>query len=165
MKHIQFIKPEECYIRSYWEAFDAIAKEKIYLAADEAFPYHETVSFVKDNIAKNIPQLFAIDTELDLCVGWCDALPKEETIGYLGMGLLPAYREQGIGTKLIEQILKLSKNYGYQTITLDVLKSNVRAIHVYEKLGFRQIHAVTEGFVCHGALIDEAVVQMSLDLK
>jgi len=150
---IKLIKPEACYIISYWETFDAICKEQIYLAAPEAFPLESTISFVKSAMANNIPMLFAIDTKTDRCIGWCDAMPKTETVGYLGTGLLPDYREQGLGKKLIKEIITLSKAYGYHQIDLDVNSSNHRAIHVYKQLGFSLTGPVTEG-----------VLQMTLDL-
>ncbi|WP_227820772.1 hypothetical protein [Clostridioides sp. ZZV15-6383] len=46
MEGIKFIKPEEKYIYSYWQTFDKIAKERKYLAMDEAFPFEETVEFI-----------------------------------------------------------------------------------------------------------------------
>ena len=46
---IKFIKAEEKYIYSYWQTFDKIAKERKYLAMDEAFPFEETVELIKKN--------------------------------------------------------------------------------------------------------------------
>jgi hypothetical protein len=60
MKMIEFIKPQENYIKSYWEAFTAICGEKIYLAATNPFPLDSTIDFVKSAIDKNIPMLFVI---------------------------------------------------------------------------------------------------------
>jgi len=161
---INFIKPEERYIKSYWEAFDTITKENIYLASTEAFPLEGTIEFVRSSIEKNIPQLFVIDTETDRCVGWCDALPKTETVGYLGTGLLFKYREQGIGKRLIQKVIDLSKEYGYYCIELDVRSSNKRAIHVYKHLGFIITDIVKDGFTFMDNVVTEDVVQMKLDL-
>lgn len=164
MGKVKFIKPEERYIRSYWENFDKIAKERKYLAMNEAFPFEGTVEFIKDAIDKDYPHLFIIDLENDRCVGWCDASPKTGTIGYLGMGILPEYRGIGLGSNVLKQIIELSKVYGYKKIELDVLKSNCRAIHVYESLGFIQTNVVTGGFVWKDNLVKEDVVQMEIKL-
>jgi len=161
---IKLIKPEERYIQSYWEAFDAICKEQIYLATPEAFPLENTIKFVKSAIEKNLPMRFAIDTKTDRAIGWCDATPKTKTIGYLGTGLLPPYREQGIGTQLIKEIIALSKAYGYHQIDLDVHSSNSRAIHVYKQLGFTVTNIVKEEYTCKGHPVPEDVIQMTLDL-
>ena len=50
------------------------------------------------------------------------------------------YRNQGIGTDLVEYILQRGCKMGITAFTLEVRKSNLAAIHLYEKLGF-----VTEG--------------------
>ena len=161
---IQFIKPEEKHIQSYWETFGAICKEGIYLGALEPFPLESTIEFVKDNIAKNVPMLFVIDTKLDRCVGWCDAMPKTETVGYLGTGLLSEYRELGLGKKLITEIIELSKVYGYHQIDLEVRSANARAVHVYTKLGFRTTNIIKGGFILTEDATPEDLVQMSLSL-
>lgn len=163
---ITFVRPESKYIPSFWQAFDTIAKEGKYLAALEAFPIESTVELVNQVIEENIPQLFAIDTELDICVGWCDALPKDETgsAGYIGTGLLKEYREKGFGSKMLEEIIALSRAYGYQRLELDVRASNQRAIHVYEKLGFTICNRVQDGFTLLGHTVAEDVVQMELSL-
>jgi len=160
-----FTKPETRYIQSYWEAVDAICKERIYLASNEVFPLESTIEFVTSCMDNNIPQLFVIETATDRCVGWCDAVPKSETVGYLGTGLLPQYREQGIGKRLIQEVITLSKEYGFHAIELDVRSSNTRAIHVYQQLGFVMIGVVTGGFTFRDSTVAEDIVQMSLELK
>lgn len=162
---VTFIKPKMQYVQSYWETLDSIAKEGIYLASTQAFPMESTIEFIQSSIEKNLPHLFVIDTETDRCVGWCDAMPKGEAMGYLGTGLLPEYREQGIGKRLIGEIIRLSRDYGYRRINLDVRASNKRAIHVYEQLGFYTTGIVKGGLVLMGNAISEDVVQMSLNLS
>ena len=162
---IEFIKPQEKYIKSYWEAFAAICEEKIYLAATNPFPLENTIEFVKSAIDRNIPMLFVIDTAIDRCVGWCDAMPKTDETGYLGTGLLPEYRENGIGKKLIDDLINMSRDYGYRNIELDVRGSNKRAIHVYEQCGFQIKYTIKDGFEFMGNTISEEVVHMNLDLS
>lgn len=61
MVKVKFIKPQEQYIPSYWETFDTIAKERKYLAMNEAFPFESTVEFIKEAIVRDFPHLFIID--------------------------------------------------------------------------------------------------------
>lgn len=150
------------YVHSYWETFDTIAKEGKYLAAIEAFPIHSAIELVNMIIQKNIPQLLVIDTDKKACVGWCDELTKEDTVGYVGIGLLKEYRERGIGSKLLGQIIELSRRYFYRRLELDVRSSNTRAIHVYEKFGFAIYNVVTDGFALGESIVPEDVTQMQL---
>lgn len=91
------IEPTEEYIISYSEVLDTVAREKIYLAKLEGFPLEETKTFMRNTIEKKTPFLLAVNTDTNQVVGWCDAQPKTEKIGYLGLGLLRDYRGQGIG--------------------------------------------------------------------
>lgn len=53
---------------------------------------------------------------------------------------LGKFRQKGIGRKLLVQLMKEGADMGVEAFTLEVRKSNVSAIHLYESLGF-----VTEG--------------------
>jgi RimJ/RimL family protein N-acetyltransferase len=73
-------------------------------------------------------------------VGWCDIVrvPMEgfSHTGRLGMGLLAAYRGQGIGRRLATAAIEAARAAGMERIELEVLASNTTAIQLYEKLGF-----------------------------
>jgi RimJ/RimL family protein N-acetyltransferase len=57
---------------------------------------------------------------------------------YIGMDILPLYRNQGIGTELYRQFLpEILKYFEVDEIYLEVLEMNYRAIKVYEKVGFK----------------------------
>ena len=48
-------------------------------------------------------------------------------------------RNQGIATQLINKLLQVAKEKNIKKITLEVNESNLPAIHLYEKLGFKTI--------------------------
>ena len=54
------------------------------------------------------------------------------------MGILPAYRGQGIGTRLLEHTLQKAKEFGLEKIVLQVYDTNTSARALYEKMGFTQ---------------------------
>lgn len=72
----------------------------------------------------------------------------QEIIGYCGIwGVLDegqitnvAVRTEdqgnGVGFKMLEELLFIGRNEGLQQYTLEVRKSNIKAIRLYEKLGF-----------------------------
>ena len=49
------------------------------------------------------------------------------------------YRNQGIGTKLMGHLVSLAINYRVVNITLEVRVSNIIAINLYKKFGFREV--------------------------
>ena len=56
--------------------------------------------------------------------------------GNLGMALLDGYREQGIGTRLMEACIVWARDAGLDKLWLEVWPRNARAIALYEKMGF-----------------------------
>ena len=49
------------------------------------------------------------------------------------------YRNQGIGTLLLENLILLAKELNISTLFLEVNEQNKPAIHLYEKLGFKKL--------------------------
>ena len=89
-----------------------------------------------------------LDNQLSL---WLVAVDGERLAGYIGsqsvcgesdmmnVAVDPAYRRQGIGEKLVEQLAISLKAAGNQCLTLEVRASNAPAIALYTKLGFAQV--------------------------
>ena len=64
----------------------------------------------------------------------------------LAISLYKAYRGQGIGTQLMEMILALLKEKGYERLSLAVQKANY-AVRMYEKVGFKTVDENDEEFI------------------
>jgi ribosomal protein S18 acetylase RimI-like enzyme len=63
--------------------------------------------------------------------------------------VIPAYRGQGIGTRIIKNLLNTAHTAGYPTIEIGVLAKNTRARHLYERLGFKPVRTIQHR-VAHG---------------
>lgn len=50
--------------------------------------------------------------------------------------VLEEYRNRGIASKLIEEVIKIGKKNNIINITLEVRKNNSKAINLYKKYGF-----------------------------
>ncbi len=72
-------------------------------------------------------------------LGWCRLLAEDESSESidLGIGLLPEYRQRGIGPALIQSALNWAVLAGYRCVTLNVHPDNDRARHVFERCGFQ----------------------------
>jgi RimJ/RimL family protein N-acetyltransferase len=86
-------------------------------------------------------------------VGWCDIrrhdFPAHAHRGTLGMGIVPAYRGQGLGLRLLKTTVERAGDAGFVRIELAVYVDNTRAIALYEKAGF-----VREGVQRDAVLVD-----------
>lgn len=76
---------------------------------------------------------------------------EKKVVGYIGawisfteaqitnVAIDPDYRHRGIGEAMIREFLSKVKAYGVNAATLEVRPSNIVAIHLYQKLGFRSV--------------------------
>src|SRR6266478_314634 len=138
METVKIVPIKRAYIDSFHRTLDIVARERRYLSFLEAPPIESTRAFILDNIERRYPQLVAISA--DEVVGWCDVTPKPRPIyahvGVLGMGLLPQFRRQGVGTRLIRPTLVMARDFGFSRIELTVRENNTGAIELYKKVGF-----------------------------
>ena len=56
--------------------------------------------------------------------------------GVLGIALLPEFRRQGIGARLIQQTLGAAQAFGLCRVELTVRENNAVAIELYKRVGF-----------------------------
>lgn len=144
---IQITYGNERFFASFREGLDAVAKERIYIEMIEAPPLAKVAEFQGGLIARNGPVYYAVDG--DKVVGWCDVFPfnnpRQAHRGGLGMGLLSAYRGQGLGTRLMQATLDHAKRFGLEKVELTVYKTNLAAIALYRKFGFHE-EGVVEKF-------------------
>ena len=64
-------------------------------------------------------------------------LIKERHRASVAIAVLKEYWNLGIGTRLMEEVLKLANERGVAQVELDFIEGNERARALYEKLGFK----------------------------
>jgi ribosomal protein S18 acetylase RimI-like enzyme len=140
-------------IEAFQHVTNAVMRERLYMAFLEGFPIDEAAAFVARNLRLGNPQLVADDA--GVVVGWCDirreTIPVYAHCGHLGMGLLPPYRGQGIGERLIRAAIDAARARGFERLELSVYGRNARAAALYRRVGF-----VHEGTRVRGKKVDDA---------
>jgi len=153
-------------VEAFREILDSVCRERKYLAAFEAPSVERVQKFVSSNIAAGYPQ-FVAEGESGL-VGWCDAIPGDQSagtahVGNLGMGVLEGHRSKKIGKRLLEATIAKAREFGIEKIELSVYASNEAAIRLYRNFGFEE-----EGLKKRGRLVDgiyDDVLLMALPLQ
>ena len=69
---------------------------------------------------------------------WYNGRKRNLHICNLDMGILKEYWGLGIGGKIMQTLIEVSKQAGLEQIELNVAKDNTRAIKMYESFGFVQ---------------------------
>jgi RimJ/RimL family protein N-acetyltransferase len=160
---IEIVPISQGHIESFHRALDFVARERRYLAFLQAPPPESTRAFVLNNIAQGYPQWVVVLSGGEV-VGWCDIVPRSRPVhahvGVLGAALLPEFRGQGLGGRLIRQTLDAARAFGLHRVELTVREDNTSAIALYRKIGFE-----TEGRMRDAIKVDDAcqnVVLMAL---
>jgi len=141
----------EDHVDGFRDALDIVARERKYLIFLEAPPIEAMLAFVRENIAGGHPHMVAVaDGKV---VGWCDirrgSRDAEAHCGTLGMGIIPGYRDRGLGRRLITAVLDAARAAGLHRVELNAHADNFRAIALYERVGFEH-----EGSARHAVRID-----------
>ena len=135
---IAIVPIAESHATSFRECLDTVAREKRYLAQIEALPLQRIQDFVRDSVANNSVQFVALAGQR--VVGWADIFPAWPHAiahrGSLGMGVLPDYRRQGIGRRLLAACIAKAWTTGITRIELESRADNTAALRLYEQLGF-----------------------------
>ncbi|MGY3449711.1 N-acetyltransferase family protein [Bradyrhizobium sp. USDA 4353] len=135
---VEIVPITAAYIESFHRTLDCVARERRYLSFVQAPPLDKTRAFILNNINEGYPQFVALSA--GEVVGWCDVTPKsgpiDARVGVLGMGLLPQFRHQGHGRRLMSATLEAARAAGFSRVELNVYRGNANAIRLYQKAGF-----------------------------
>ncbi len=118
------------------------------------------ISTLLSNVEKD--KIVAVVAEVDgRMVGSCEIVPKKGYLAHLGsldISLLDGYREQGIGQEMMLEAENQIKRLGVEVVDLEVFEANARAIHTYEKVGYKITGRIPDGVKYEGAYMDALVM-------
>jgi putative acetyltransferase len=150
---------------SFHACLDAVAREKRWLAQVEAPPLERVMGFVSDSVAADAAQFVALDG--DVVVGWADIFPAwahaVAHTGTLGMGLLPAWRGQGLGRRLLLACIHKARAQGITRVTLQARADNAAAIALYRAVGFEHEGLARRAMRFDGVSFDAVQMALLLD--
>lgn len=78
--------------------------------------------------------LLAVDGET--VVGYAGAWIIVDEAHITNVAVLEAYQRQGLGVRMMREMMQVSKRRGARSMTLEVRTSNMAALALYQKLGF-----------------------------
>jgi len=137
--NIEIRQIEETDIQGFYDALCCVASEGIYLLTTTPPTYEKMANFVRCNIKNNHAQFVAVQN--GHVVGWADIIPLDRNtmthVGHLGMGVLPAFRGLGIGSKLLEKTINHAWQQQLTRLELEVFSDNTAAINLYNKQHFQ----------------------------
>jgi putative acetyltransferase len=120
------------------DVFDAVCREKRFLAFTQAGPKAETFAFYQGIVDRAETHFVAIDNHA--AVGCCDVHRQfahaRQHVGTLGMAVAASHRGRGIGRALITKAIGHASALGISRIELTVHAQNTVAQALYSSVGF-----------------------------
>jgi RimJ/RimL family protein N-acetyltransferase len=159
---IEIAPVSPAHVEGFHRALDSVARERKYLAVLEAFPVNQMRDFVLNQIKTSSPAFVALaGVEI---VGRCDIRRSPFATyahrGSVGMGVVAEHRGRGIGFRLLSAALEDAFRRGLERVELDVRVDNVRAIALYEKIGFTREGLIRDAFLVDGEYCDALSMAM-----
>ncbi len=102
--------------------------------------YKTTLNVCEDIVQDNSPE---IDKKFDLValhetriVGWSFLWKIESGEPTFGLGIADDFQGKGLGSKLMDSVMKTARERGLKKVLLTVVKDNPVAWQIYERRGF-----------------------------
>lgn len=87
---------------------------------------------------------------------------RKSHTGEIGIALLEKYRDEGIGTELLILLIQEARSLGLKLLFLNSFEINERALHVYEKVGFKAIGTIPGAIAYKGEYVGEVKMYLPL---
>jgi RimJ/RimL family protein N-acetyltransferase len=138
---------------------NGLVEEEAMIAVDTKKTREEEIEWVATNLKRlEKDEHMCVVAEVDgHMVGSTEIKPRFGRLkhyGTLGISLKAGYRESGIGQEMLREIEKHAPRLGIKYLALEVFGSNERAIHVYEKIGYKRVGSYPDGVKYKGDYVD-----------
>lgn len=95
--------------------------------------------WVQKKLAEEAPLFSMLEKETDAFIGNIELMDVADGAGELGVAITANMQNRGYGTEAVLAMVRYGMDrLGLDRIFLKVFPDNARAIHVYEKCGFRE---------------------------
>lgn len=92
-----------------------------------------------------------------------ETIRRKKHGGSIGISLLKEYREEGIGAELLTSLIEEGRKLGLSLLRLTCLENNDRALHLYEKLGFRRSGIIPNACFWKGGYVGEVALYLPIE--
>ena len=173
-KEIVIRYPNWTDLESLTAYLNSISEEDTFVYYAKRFISKEAVIGHLENIFKDIElgnKLYLVAEYEEKIIGNChiDIDTGKETrgihVGKLGISINHAYRQEGIGTALFEQVRHELPDMmpSIKILMLEVFESNIIAQNLYKKIGFIETGRIPKGILYNNIYMDEIIMCMTLE--
>ena len=148
-KRINFVEISEDLIKEYLIMINDLENVDIFIGGyHDPYTEEQELNWVREKLNEKNNIYSLIEKETGEFIGNIEYMNLKDGAAELGIALTEKKQNQGFGTEAILALLKYGKEtLGLKRVYLRTNLNNFRAIHVYEKCGFKE-YGVKEDHRC-----------------
>lgn len=145
-ENISFVRLSETLLPDYMAMVNDIERVARFIGdRREPFTEAQEKGWVRQKLAEEAVLFSMLEKETGAFIGNIEFMDVTDGAAELGIAITASMQEKGYGTEAIHAILAYGwDQLGLSRIYLKAFPFNARAIHVYEKCGFRQYDRTDE---------------------
>lgn len=145
-KSIRFVEVSEALIKDYLTMVnDYEHVGRLIGGSRKTYTEEQEIKWVREKLEEKALVFSMIEKETDAFVGNIELMDVQDSSAELGIAITAEKQEHGYGTEAIRALVNYGMDaLGLDRITLKVIPTNSRAIHVYENCGFREYNRTEE---------------------
>ena len=150
--------------KKFQDFINSLVKEDVQILINKEFSFEREKKWLGKNIenVKNHKAVFLVAENNGIIIGTASIdldIWRKNHIGDFAISIRKNYRGIGVGSYLIEEIIKLAKKeLKPRFIKLSVFSTNKPAMRLYKKYGFKEIAKIPKQIKYKGKLIDEIIM-------
>ena len=139
-ENISFVRVTESLVKDYLTMVNDIDHVARFIGRRlEPISEEKEIKWVREKQAEQAVLFSMLEKKTGAFIGNIELMDVADGVGELGIAITAAMQEKGYGTEAIPAMVRYGMDHlGLTRIFLKVYPDNARAIHVYEKCGFRE---------------------------
>lgn len=138
-ERIDFVPVSEDLVPDYLAMINDRERVGRFIGRTEPITAEQDRRWVQKKLAEKAPVFSMVDRATGAFIGNIELMDVADGAGELGVAITAARQEQGYGSEAIPAFVRYAMDeLGLSRVYLKAFPFNARAIHVYEKCGFRE---------------------------
>lgn len=145
-RRIRFVRVSEELVKDYLTMVNDLERVGRFIGGrTEPVSEEKEIRWVREKLAEKAVLFSMLEKESGDFIGNIELMDVKDSAVELGIALTAEKQDCGFGTEAIPALLAYGRTrLGLKRIFLKVYPDNLRAIHVYEKCGFREFDRTDE---------------------
>ena len=139
-ENISFVRVTESLVKDYLTMVNDIENVGRFIGRRlEPISEEKEIKWVREKQAEQAVLFSMLEKKTGAFIGNIEFMDIADGVGELGIAITASMQEKGYGTEAIPAMVRYGMDeLGLSRVYLKAFSFNVRAIHVYEKCGFRE---------------------------